>query len=127
VTTRSYHGTSLLPQPAGRTPRRAHHQSHALEAGVTPDQPAGIASFETSEAFDSLERAVMGLAHESTVNVQVSDERWAAVRAHLSDKEMVELVLTIAWYNSGVRIMGLLDIDLEAAPIERDVVIEGGV
>ena len=26
---------------------------------------------------------------------------------------MVELSLTIAWYNSGVRIMGLLDIDLE--------------
>ena len=26
---------------------------------------------------------------------------------------MVELTLTIAWYNSGVRIMGLLDIDLE--------------
>ena len=26
---------------------------------------------------------------------------------------MVELALSIAWYNSGVRIMGLLDIDLE--------------
>lgn len=93
----------------------AHHQSHALKGGVTPDQLAGIASFETSEAFDPLERAVMRLAHESTVNVQVSEDRWAAVRAHVSDKEMVELVLTIAWYNSGVRLMALLDIDLEAA------------
>ena len=28
-------------------------------------------------------------------------------------RQLVELTLTIAWYNSGVRIMGLLDIDLE--------------
>jgi len=91
----------------------AHHQSHARKAGVTADQLANVASFDTSTAFDAVERAVMRLARESTVNVHVSDEHWAEVRADLSDKQMVELALTIAWYNSGVRIMALLDIDLE--------------
>jgi AhpD family alkylhydroperoxidase len=91
----------------------AHHQSHALKAGVTPRQLAEVAHFETSDAFEPVERAVMRLAEESTVKVEVSDERWADVRAHLPDKQMVELALTVAWYNSGVRIMGLLDIDLE--------------
>ncbi len=93
----------------------AHHQSHALKAGVTPEQLGGIGSFETSEAFDALERAVMRLARESTLRVHVSEERWADVRADLTDKQMVELALTIAWYNSGVRIMALLDIELEEA------------
>jgi AhpD family alkylhydroperoxidase len=104
----------------------AHHQSHALKAGVSRDQLASITSFETSEAFDALERAVMRLAHESTVNVQVSHELWADVRTHLSDKQMVELTLTIAWYNSGVRIMALLGIDLEAAYVKDPVLGAAG-
>ena len=91
----------------------AHHQSHALKAGVSPEQLAAIADFHTSDLFDDIERAVMSLAEESTLKVDVSEKTWAAARAHLSDKQMVELTLNIAWYNSGVRIMGLLAIDLE--------------
>ena len=91
----------------------AHHQSHAIKAGVTPGQLAAIDDFETSEHFDDVERAVMRLAKESTVDVDVTESRWADAAAHLDDKQMVELTLTIAWYNSGVRIMGLLGIELE--------------
>jgi alkylhydroperoxidase family enzyme len=91
----------------------AHHQSHAAKAGVTPEQLAAVATFHASEAFDDTERAVMHLAEESTHVVNVSDERWAAARAHLTDKQMVELTMNVAWYYSGVRIMGLLGIDLE--------------
>jgi AhpD family alkylhydroperoxidase len=90
-----------------------HHQSHARKAGVTAEQLAAIDDFETSEHFDDLERAVMRLAKESTVDVDVTENRWADVAGHLDDKQMVELALTIAWYNSGVRIMGLLGIELE--------------
>jgi AhpD family alkylhydroperoxidase len=91
----------------------AHHQSHARTAGVTAEQLAAIENFETSELFDDAERAVMLLAKESTLHVDVTEDRWAGAAAHLDDKQMVELALTIAWYNSGVRIMGLLGIDLE--------------
>jgi AhpD family alkylhydroperoxidase len=91
----------------------AHHQTHARKAGVTAEQLAAIDDFETSEQFDDLERAVMRLAEASTVDVDVTERGWADVAAHLDDKQMVELALTIAWYNSGVRIMGLLGIELE--------------
>jgi AhpD family alkylhydroperoxidase len=91
----------------------AHHQSHASKAGATPQQIADVADFESSAAFSDAELAVMRLARESTLLVDVSDQRWAEARAHLSAKQMVELCLTIAWYNSGVRIMGLLGIELE--------------
>jgi AhpD family alkylhydroperoxidase len=91
----------------------AHHQSHGKKAGISAEQLAAVPEFETSSLFDDVERSVMRLAKESTVNVDVSDSCWAAVAQHLDDKQMVELALTIAWYNSGVRIMGMLDIDLE--------------
>jgi uncharacterized peroxidase-related enzyme len=91
----------------------AHHRSHAIKAGVTQQQIADVADFESSDAFDDAERAVMRLARESTLQVQVSDQRWADAHAHLPDRQMVELCMTIAWYNSGVRIMGSLGIELE--------------
>jgi len=91
----------------------AHHQSHGRTAGITAEQLAAVAEFETSNLFDDVERAVMRLAKESTANVAVSESCWAAAAAYLGDQRMVELALTIAWYNSGVRIMGMLDIDLE--------------
>lgn len=93
----------------------AHHQSHGLKAGLTGEQLTAVADFESSELFDATEKAVMRLAKESTLHVDVSEETWRAAADHLTDQQMVELSLSIAWYNSGVRIMGLLDIDLEDA------------
>jgi len=91
----------------------SHHQSHGRKAGLTDEQLAAVADGESPELFDDAERAVMALARESTTKVHVSDATWAAAAKHLDDQQMVELTLTIAWYNSGVRVMGLLDIDLE--------------
>jgi AhpD family alkylhydroperoxidase len=91
----------------------AHHQSHGRKAGLTDEQLAAVADGERPDLFDDAERAVMALARESTTTVHVSDATWAAAAKHLDDQQMVELTLTIAWYNSGVRIMGLLAIDLE--------------
>ena len=91
----------------------AHHRSHAIKAGLTQQQIADAADFENSDGFDDAELAVMRLARESTLQVHVSDQRWAGARAHLSARQMVELCMTIAWYNSGVRIMGSLGIELE--------------
>ncbi|WP_105967808.1 carboxymuconolactone decarboxylase family protein [Streptomyces geranii] len=94
----------------------AHHQSHGLQAGLTGEQLAAVADFESSESselFDATEMAVMRLAKESTLRVDVSEKTWRAAADRLTDRQMVELSLSIAWYNSGVRIMGLLGIDLE--------------
>jgi AhpD family alkylhydroperoxidase len=91
----------------------AHHQSHGRKAGLTDEQLAAVADDESTELFNDAERAVMTLARESTTKVHVSEATWAAAAEHLDDQQMVELTLTIAWYNSGVRIMGLLHIDLE--------------
>lgn len=91
----------------------AHHQSHGLKAGITQEQLKAIPDFETSPLFDDQERAVMAFAKESTLKVDVSDATWNRVARFLSEKQRVELALNVAWYNSGVRIMGALAIELE--------------
>jgi alkylhydroperoxidase family enzyme len=91
----------------------AHHQSHGLKAGISPEQLKAIPDFDHSPLFNDEERAVMALARESTLKVDVSDAVWARAAAFLSERQLVELVLNVAWYNSGVRIMGGLGIELE--------------
>jgi alkylhydroperoxidase family enzyme len=91
----------------------AHHQSHGLKAGLSPEQLKAVPEFETSSFFNAEERAVMAFAKESTLQVNVGDATWRNVAAFLSERQLVELVLAVAWYNSGVRIMGALSIELE--------------
>jgi alkylhydroperoxidase family enzyme len=97
----------------------AHHQSHGLKAGLTKAQLAAVPNFESSHLFDDLQKAVIRLARESTLTVRVSDVAWKEVAAHLDEQEMVELTMTISWYNSGVRLMGLLDIELEESYLDQ--------
>ena len=91
----------------------AHHQSHGLKAGISAEQLKQIDKFDASPLFSVEERSVMEFARESTLRVDVSDSTWNRVAAFLSERELVELVLTVALYNSGVRIMGALAIELE--------------
>lgn len=91
----------------------AHHHSHALKAGVTEEQFAAVPEFATSPLFNDMERALMAFAKESTLNVDVSDTVWNRASEYLSERQMVELTITVAWYNSGVRLMGALKIELE--------------
>lgn len=91
----------------------AHHQSHGLKAGISAEQLKAIPDFERSPLFSEEERAIMAVAKESTLKVAVSEAAWQRVAAFLNERQLVELALNVAWYNSGVRIMGALGIELE--------------
>ena len=91
----------------------AHHQSHAQKAGVSEEQLKAVKHFSDSPLFNAQEKAVMVFARESTQKVDVSDAAWSAVAAFLSEPDLIALTLTVAWYNSGVRLMGALAIELE--------------
>ncbi|NKK41663.1 carboxymuconolactone decarboxylase family protein [Rhizobium leguminosarum] len=90
-----------------------HHHSHGLKAGLTEEQLQAIPDFETSSLFNEQEKAVMAFAKDSTLHVDVSDEVWNGIAKFLSEKQLVELAINVAWYHSGVRLMGALKIDLE--------------
>jgi alkylhydroperoxidase family enzyme len=90
-----------------------HHWNMAQRAGVPRSQLAALAEFETSPLFNTAERAAIRYAMEATRNVAVSDATFAAVREALNDRELMELVLVVAFYNMVVRILEPLQVRLE--------------
>jgi alkylhydroperoxidase family enzyme len=89
-----------------------HHRNAALAAGVRREQLDRLRDFETADYFSEQERAVIRLAKEVTVGGKASDATWEAV-AFLGERQRLELVMTIGWYNCVVRILLPLQIDIE--------------
>jgi alkylhydroperoxidase family enzyme len=59
-----------------------------------------------SSAFDAASRAALALTVEMTRDVRVSDATFAAVRAALpDDRQVFELVMTVAAYNMVSRVL----------------------
>jgi len=90
-----------------------HHWQPAIEAGVTAEQIEAIAQGSDAALFDTKDQAIIDLAREMTLNIRVSDSVWAAAAAVFDEQEMIELVLTIGWYNQTSRVLMALQIPLE--------------
>lgn len=90
-----------------------HHLALARQAGVSEAQLAGLPVWERHPAFNEQERAVIRYAETITRDIRVPDAVWQAVRAFLDEEQMVELTLTIAFYNLVVRFLEPVQVDLE--------------
>lgn len=64
-------------------------------------------------AFDAVERAVLAFTTEVVRDVKASDATLAAVRTHFSDREVVELLLTIGYYMMIARLLETTGVDLD--------------
>jgi 4-carboxymuconolactone decarboxylase len=90
-----------------------HHWNAALKAGVTRAQLESIGDFETSPAFTDKERAVMRFAAEATAPGKVSDATWQTLCRFFDTRQAMEVLMTVAWYNTVVRILLPLEIENE--------------
>jgi AhpD family alkylhydroperoxidase len=83
------------------------HYRRARRAGVPQDQLDTLQAWPESPAFSEKERAALGWA-ESLTRVSrghVPDSAWEAVRAHWSEREIVDLSMVIIDINSWNRLM----------------------
>lgn len=63
-----------------------------------------LPNFEDSSEFSAVEKLVLRYAVAMTVTpVEVSDDLFAALRQHFSDRQLVELTSGIAWENYRAR------------------------
>ena len=90
-----------------------HHWNSALKAGLRREQLEQLAEAETSDAFDEKERAIVRYAREATLSLKVSEETWSALRRHFSLREIMDIVMAVAWYNAVVRMLLPLEIEIE--------------
>jgi alkylhydroperoxidase family enzyme len=90
-----------------------HHWNHALRAGVPREQLEALGNWEASPLFDERERALLRYAVEATQRIQVSDATWEALTRAFPLREVMDLVMAVAWYNAVARINGPLRIENE--------------
>ena len=86
------------------------HAPIALREGVLQAQLDDLNEWESSTKFDALQRSVLAYTDAMTKNIQVSPEIFAAVKAQLSDRLLVELTATVGAYNMVSRFLEALQI-----------------
>jgi alkylhydroperoxidase family enzyme len=89
------------------------HVPLGLEAGLTGEQVKTLHRWKDSSLFGNQERAVLQYTDEVAQNIRVSEETFKAVRAFLTEEQVVELTTTIGYYGMVSRILEALEIELE--------------
>jgi uncharacterized peroxidase-related enzyme len=91
---------------------RHHHQALGRKAGLTDRQVNETDRFEHSDAYDELQRDVMRYAEEVTRHIDVSSDLMGRLRPKLSDREIVELAMTVGIANFTNRVTETLKFEL---------------
>ena len=90
-----------------------HVPELALAEGLSIAECDALADWRATGLFDARERAALDYAEAMTLTTSVSDDVFAALRRHFSDREIVELSVLIGTYIMHNRVMKALAIDLE--------------
>ncbi len=93
------------------------HRAQAVQERIGLDKFRALPDFRTSPLFSDRERAVLAYTEEATVQRRVSDETFEALRAHASEREIVE----ITWLNAIGNYFNLLAVPLQ---IESDELLD---
>lgn len=93
----------------------SHHIRIGRDFGVSDaDIAALIADTEGRPAtLDALASLVLKGAREMTSAGAMSAGTFTSLQAHLDNEQLVDLIVTIAFYNAVVRVLGSLEIDVE--------------
>lgn len=93
----------------------SHHVKLGHDFGVT-DQDVQALIDDTAgkpTTLDALSKLVLKAAREMTSAGAMTEATFAALRAELGNELMVDLTLTIGFYNAVVRVLATLQIDVE--------------
>ncbi len=93
----------------------SHHIKIGREYGVSDDDIRAIGE-ETAgrpTELDPLAKAVLRAAREMTLGLAISERTFQELQQSLDNERLVDLVLTIGFYNAVVRILATLKIDVE--------------
>ncbi|WP_027365653.1 carboxymuconolactone decarboxylase family protein [Desulfotruncus alcoholivorax] len=91
------------------------HEILARKVGVPEEQIAAVKEGPDSPVFNALEKAALRYTEEVTLNVKSSDETFNEVAKHLNHRELVELTLTIGFYNLVARFLENTEVQIETS------------
>lgn len=93
--------------------QRAHGPAYALKEGLTPEQVAAVANWQSSKLFSDQQRALLAYTDAVTREINVPDVVFADVRKHFSERQTVEMTMLIGAYNMLTRFLQALQVDPE--------------
>ena len=89
------------------------HVPIAIAVGVSEDQLAAVEQWETATCFNERERLVLRFTDEVARGVKGKKETLAALRKHLGEGELVELIMAIGFWGMVARVLETTEVDLE--------------
>lgn len=92
---------------------RQHVPKLALAEGMTEAECDALADWPSSDLFSEVERATLAYVDAMTNDIVVPDDVFEPLRAHFSNRQIVELTLMVGAYISHSRVLQALDVDLE--------------
>jgi alkylhydroperoxidase family enzyme len=98
------------------------HQHCPIARGVGIDQAQidAIARLDLrNRHFSQRECALLAFGRQVTENVRADGETFSALRSYLSDREVVEAILTIGFYMTMARLTEATETDVDAAEGHR--------
>jgi alkylhydroperoxidase family enzyme len=98
-----------------------HHEGLGRQIGLTEAQIEAIRAGKADPLLSPAQAAVMAFADDIIVNVRAGDATLAAVREHLSDQALVDLILVIGLYMTVSRLLETTGVELDQAPIDTDL------
>ena len=95
------------------------HEPLARKAGLSETDIEAVRESAAPRLLSERREAVCAYADAMTSSVEVPDQVFAAIKNHLSVREIVELTATIAAYNLVSRFLVALEITTEDDPLPR--------
>jgi len=93
----------------------SHHVKIGHDFGVTDDDIKAMIDDTAGKptGLDALTRTVLLAAREMTIAGGMTDATFATLQSALGHEQVVDLTLTIGFYNAVVRVLATLQIDVE--------------
>jgi 4-carboxymuconolactone decarboxylase len=93
---------------------KQHVPQLSVPEGLSTAESDALAAWQNSNFFDARERAALAYADAMTRDIAVPDAVFDALRAHFSERQIVELTVLIGIYNMHTRVFRALRIDPES-------------
>ena len=95
------------------------HESLGRFVGLSEAQIAALKAGDSgSDSLAAAERAVLAFVEDVVLNVRASDATLSAVRKHLGNAQVVDLILVTGYYMTISRLLETTGVELDAAPID---------
>jgi alkylhydroperoxidase family enzyme len=94
----------------------AQHIEIALGVGASQAEVDAVLKDDVSNPiFSEADRALFAFARQVIRSARVDVEVFAAVRAHFSDREIVEAIIAMGFYSTLVRLTGALEVEIDTS------------